>query len=392
VSDDPKECLDRIIKASGRTVEYGFSKGLEKQIKALPFRTHVSSLFVSNRITEPVRIKLIIGKEGDYGFALNEAGMKPHLLKIGFEDGKLTLYSQETTCGFNHVDGRKLILQPIAFPDRVSKLANYLKVFSPSDFPAPRGLTDTGVEKGCNVVADYSHWASQAANLAHILANEGTSFPELFKTISRSRMDAKFKDKEKGLPRLRNNLIYGYWRNAEEETIPAEGDPRETQAIRFAEGMSKDTAAKGIIFRPVEIASFDKPEEKVRTTEVWFYRKGIAIEGKNLGREKKRILITHLRNPLPVFEKYVMQELYSLASTCRPFDEQKARFMSIFYTLLNTAPLQQGDEVVSKVFFASIYESFFGKKLEDPKELRDVYYNALTMSFEDFYELYKSLL
>lgn len=371
VTEDPKACIERMLLLKAAPT-FGFQKGYKKTVKALPFGTDLDA-FHASRSDTPIEFQFEI--DGTYGGMSFYKGDDARGLKkidlLVTEDSGIVLLPRSSTCTSSGLI--ETVYPLLAFPSGVQNLRSLLVKNTPVDFPRSNRLRKTVSEKGCNNRMKYSDWAAATANAAYHKRAHGMGPHALYGWIAEQ---LRWYGESVGYLKTSHDQTQGAWRHQRAETVIPRYDPLERQAINFAR-----TEREGYMqFRSIAI-------EGTPATEVWFYAKPIAVGTKETKEEEfAKIVIVHLEND--VYTKPVIGRLEGLLEGCASPTHQKDEFIAAVFALFNSAPLQQGEEVVGKVFMSVMYQSIFGRKLASGSALVDISLDAMTMTFEDFKKKY----
>lgn len=385
VSKDPRNCVEELIREQGHRSTFGFSKGYVHQFGALPFRPDVDSLYSGGGIDGPLDMEMQVQEDGNtYFFLLHKNSTRSRVTLALGEDGGLAFNTDERVCDPDNAEGRKLQLRPIAFADRVKKLYKELAAYGSWDFPETKRNATSGIEKGCKSGKSYSEWAAETANAAKHYAYHGMPWDTLFRSTAHQRY--KWSLKARGIPQIRDNLVYGLWRKDAQETPLIYGSTFENQAAAFARkssGNAQEPAPNSITYRTIMI-------DEIPATEVWYYAKPISFwPGQDI---QGRVIINHLKNYNEIYSRSVIAKLTQLSTTCGDLKSHKRGFLAAMYALFNASPLQKGNEIVSKAFMAGAYHHIFGYKIRAMKKLIEIDFDAQTMGLDQFIEKYLPLI
>jgi hypothetical protein len=376
VRSNPRDCAEEFLDETGTDVRYGFSAGLERKIKAAPFRADVDTLFSGGRITEPVDVQMKVTPAGEVRFYYQaREETKPKLVRLTVEHSVLSLETDEYVCDPETETGKVLYLRPLAFGKELADLFKRFEVYTPRDFPESPRLYQQGPESGCSNGGSYSEWAARTANAALHYAHHGELPDSLYRSIARQRQ--KWSLNGKGIPKTSDMLKFGVWRTTQTETPLLANDLKyEVQAMVFARHSGKQTGDEDLSTRTNMVGS-------IPATEVWYFHKPILAWSTARGNIKTRVILRHLDQKNELYSK-AMHLLEPLTTTCIGADERRDRFLSAAYALFNGVPLQRGEEIVGKAFIAALYENVYGIKLKRMKDWVDVDFDAMTLPYEDF--------
>lgn len=383
VKKDPRNCVEEFIRETKGPAQFAYPNGFTHAMSALPGRADIDSLYSGGGITGALDIELEITPDGNvHFFHERKDGHKKRVNLAIDEDGLLALETDDRLCDPESDQGKPLTLRLIAYGERANGLFKELAAYGPHDFPESKRLAASGVEKGCKSGRSYSEWVAETANAAKHYAYHGMPWDTLYRSTAYQRY--KWSLKSKGIPQIRDNLVFGMWRKDAQESPLKYGSKFETQATDFAQiGGDGKRSPASITYRTIVI-------DDLPATEVWYYSKPLSYWP---GQQAQgHVVINHLKNFNEIYSRSVIAKLTQLSTTCGTLKDHKRGFLAAMYALFNAAPLQKGSEAVGKAFMAGAYHYLFGYKIRAMKELVDIDVDAQTMSLDNFIKYYLPLI
>lgn len=386
IDQDPRVCVEKYLSdlppGSNQGV-YGFKKGYDHTLNALPYRTDLDGFYM-NRADEPKEIRFQVDDMGYMRFTRILDSDTRETLKITLYDGQLALVSSEIYCDPVNPRRKRLALVPLAFGDRLGDLQDDLGVYTPSDFPESQSHPTGMLQKGCGKPISYSEWAAQTANgLKHIAFHGLPSVDTLYRTAAAERFRRIVKDE--GLRELNDSAVYGAWRKSYTDTAIT-NEAEEKIGVHFVIDPDGNGHTEG-----KEDASRVVYIDRVPATQVWYHYHSIPIWANAKDNIRAHIVVSHLKEFDALYE-ISMAKFNKVATRCAPEPEQKKLFMEGTYYLLNAAPLQAGSGAVAKAFLAALYANLFGKKLDAISSMDQIDFDAWTMPQTDFNDKYLSMI
>lgn len=378
VGKDPVTCVEDLLTDDWNDFRYAFEGGQKKKMKALPFRARPDAIQNAwggrfNGITD---VTIEFGDDGGLTFLVDPIKGRNRKLYLSVRDGNFALETGEAICNPPSANKRLVYLRLLAYPKAQISILEQTSLYSASDFPAPKRNRPNGNEIGCATGSDYTEWATDTANSAKHFLWLGMETKALYDWIASERQLWNLKGN--GVTRAKQELVFGAPRRGREETIILEDDPLEPAAIAYVQRAKQ--VVKGFAVRTGTV-------DKTPVSETWYYPKGAVGYRRHGEPVNTKIVIKHLPIPTDILQAGFYERAEQIKISCGTTFQLKEEMTKAMFTYYHLAPLQQGDELVGKVFFAALYAKVFGQKME-VREFGDINIDALIMNEPEFIQKY----